>query len=77
MVKAMKTRYMKKAHKYGIRLPKTVDEAYQIDIETQTNYWHLAIMKEMKNNATAFQFLEEDGCIPVGSKWIDTLSHDF
>jgi hypothetical protein len=70
MVKAMKTRYMKKAHKYGIRLPKTVDEAYQIDIETQTNYWHQAIMKEMKNNAIAFQFLEEDECIPVGSKWI-------
>jgi hypothetical protein len=70
MIKAVKTRYMKKTHKYGIRLPKTVAEAYQIDQETGTDFWHQAIMKEMKNNAVAFQFLEEGESIPVGSKWI-------
>ena len=70
MIKAIKTRYMKKTHKYGIRLPKTVKEAYQIDLETGTDHWHKAIMKEMKNNSVAFQFLEDGESIPVGSKWI-------
>jgi len=70
MIKAIKTRYLKKTHKYGIRLPKTVAEAYQIDQETGTDYWHQAIMKEMRNNAVAFQFLEEGESLPVGSKWI-------
>lgn len=54
MIKAIKTRYLKKTHKYGICLPKTVAEAYQIDQETGTDYWHQAIMKEMKNNSVAF-----------------------
>jgi hypothetical protein len=70
MIKAVKTRYVKRTHKYGIRLPKTVTEAYQIDQDTGTDYWHQAIMKEMKNNAVAFQFLEEGENAPVGSKWI-------
>jgi len=70
MIKAVKTRYFKKTHKYGIRLPKTVAEAYQIDQETGTDYWHQAIMKEMKNNSVAFEFLEEGESPPVGSKWI-------
>jgi hypothetical protein len=70
MIKAVKTRYLKRTHKYGIRLPKLVPEAYQIDQETGTDYWHQAILKEMKNNAVAFQFLEEGENVSVGSKWI-------
>jgi hypothetical protein len=70
MVKAMKSRYIRQTHKYGIKLPKTTAEAYEIDKETGTDYWHQAIMKEMKNNMVAFKFLEEGESIPVGSKWI-------
>lgn len=66
----MKTRYVKKTHKYGIQVPKTVEEAYSIDEETNTDYWKKAIQKEMTNNAIAFKFLEEGEQIPVGSKWI-------
>jgi len=40
-------------------------DAYEIDKETGTGYWHQAIMKEMKNN-----MIEECVKIPVGSKWI-------
>jgi hypothetical protein len=57
-------------HKYGIRLPKTTAEAYKIDKETDTDYWHQPIMKEMKNNMVAFKFLEEGETIPIGLKWI-------
>lgn len=56
MIKAVKTRYQKRTHKYGIRLPKSVEEAYALDQEAGTDHWHKAIMKEMKNNVVAFRF---------------------
>jgi hypothetical protein len=70
MIKVLKSRYETKTHKYGIRVPHNTEEAYEIDKETGTDYWHQAIMKEMKNNLIAFKFLEEGEQIPVGSKWI-------
>jgi len=70
IIKAMKSRYVRCTHKYGIPQPKSTAEAYEIDKETGTDYWHQAIMKEMKNNMIAFRFLEEGEQIPVGSKWI-------
>ncbi len=51
IIKAIKTRYLKRTHKYGIRLPKSVTEAYEIDKENGYDLWHQAIIKEMKNNA--------------------------
>jgi hypothetical protein len=70
IIKAMKSRYVRRTHKYGIQLPKSTSEAYEIDKETGTDFWHQAIMKEMKNNMVAFRFLEDGEQIPVGSKWI-------
>jgi hypothetical protein len=70
IIKAIKSRYEKKTHKYGIRVPRNTEEAYEIDKKTGTDFWHQAIMKEMKNNSVAFRFLEEGEQIPVGSKWI-------
>jgi hypothetical protein len=68
ILKAVKTRYIKKSHKYGIRLPRSIEGAYLIDQETGTDFWHQAILKEM-NNAAAFQFLNDGEHIPAGSKW--------
>jgi hypothetical protein len=51
-------------------LPKTIEEAYELDRITNTDYWHQAILKEMKNNAVAFKILEDDEDVPVGSQWI-------
>jgi len=67
MINAVKTRFKKKMHKYGIQVPLTVEEAYQLNKDTNTDYWHQAILKEMKNNAVAFKFLEEGEHVPVGS----------
>jgi hypothetical protein len=64
-----KNRYWKRTHKYGVRLPKTVAEALQIDRDTGTDYWRKAIEKEMKNVSIAFEFNAED-LIPVGHKEI-------
>jgi hypothetical protein len=71
IIKAMKqARTIRKTHKYGIQVPRSVKEAYELDQETGTDYWHQSILKEMKNNAAAFRFLEPDESIPVGSTWI-------
>jgi hypothetical protein len=64
MIKAMKTTYIKRTHKYGIRLPKSVEDAYEIDRESNTDFWHRAILKEMTNNAIAFKFLEDGQGFP-------------
>jgi hypothetical protein len=70
MLKAIKTRYARRTHKFGIQLPQTVEEALAIDRETNTTYWHDAIQKEMKNVRVAFKFLEPNSRVPIGYKWI-------
>jgi hypothetical protein len=70
IVKAMKMRYAWKTQKFGIQLPKSIKEAYELDKQTGTDYWHRAIVKEMTSNAAAFRFLEPDEVVPIGSTWI-------
>ena len=43
----VKSRYWKTTHKFGIRLPHSVEEAYEIDRITGTDHWRKAIEKEM------------------------------
>ncbi len=63
MVKRRSARYHKRTHKYGIEVPKTVEEAYAIDKATGTTFWHDAIKKEMRNVCVAFDVLK-DGAAP-------------
>ena len=58
MIGKVKTKYWRTTHKFGIRIPKTVEEAYRIDAETGTNFWRLAIEKEMSKVLIAFEKLE-------------------
>ncbi len=69
-MKSTHKRYLKRRHKFGIRVPKTVEEALRIDRSTKTTFWRDAIHKEMKNNCLAFMFLEEDESVTIGYKWI-------
>jgi hypothetical protein len=48
IIAKVKSRYWKTTHKFGIQMPKTVSEAYEIDRITGTNHWTLAIEKEMR-----------------------------
>ncbi len=66
MIKAAQTRYAHHTHKFGIRLPNSVDKALAIDRETNTTYWFDAIQKEMKNVKVALKFLDPGELIPVG-----------
>ena len=70
MISAARSRYWKRTHKFGIRIPKTTEEALAIDLETGTDFWRKAIEKEMTNVKPAFKILEEGGKAPIGYKWI-------
>jgi hypothetical protein len=70
IIKAIKSRYSQRSHKFGIYVPKSVQEALEIDKMTGTTYWKDAIQKEMTNNRIAFQFLEDEELVPIGYKWI-------
>ena len=64
-----KTKYWQKTHKYGVELPKTIEEAYEIDRKTNTTHWRDAIKKEMKNVMVAFEFDDEDK-VPIAHQRI-------
>ncbi|KAL7474158.1 hypothetical protein ACHAW6_000149, partial [Cyclotella cf. meneghiniana] len=53
----------KQTQKFGIELPKTVDEAYAINKATGTTIWYDTIELEMKNVWVAFDVLA-DGVMP-------------
>ena len=60
----MKSRYHRTTQKFGIRLPKTVKEALQIDEDTKTTFWRDALEKEMRVVMKAFDILEEGAAEP-------------
>ena len=54
-------------HKFGIRIPKSVKEAKQLDQENGDTQWWDAICKEMQNVRLAFEVWEKDvDEIPIG-----------
>lgn len=69
LAKVKSNRYWSKTHKFGIELPKTVEQALKIDRDTGTTFWQDAIEKEMKNVLPAFEFNDGDQ-VPIGYKHI-------
>jgi hypothetical protein len=55
IVAKIKSRYWKMTHKFGLKLPHSVQEALQIDEETGTDFWRHVIEKEIKNVMPAFE----------------------
>ena len=47
IISKFKSQYWETTHKFVIRLPKTTEEALQIDKITGTDFWRNAINKEM------------------------------
>ena len=56
--------------KFGVIIPKNCDEAERLDRENKNNLWDQAIKKELKNVKVAFQLLENDEPLPIGSTHI-------
>jgi Reverse transcriptase (RNA-dependent DNA polymerase) len=61
IIKKLKTRKVwQESMKFGIDLPRTVQEALEIDRRTGTTFWRDAIAKEMGTVEVAFEFLDGD-----------------
>jgi hypothetical protein len=59
IISAVNKRYWKRTHKFGIRIPHSVAEAYAIDKANDSNTkWADAIAKEMKNVRVAFRIID-------------------
>ena len=48
----------KKTHKYGIKIPTSVDHAYKIDKKNKDKFWRHAFCKDMKNVGITLEILD-------------------
>lgn len=55
IISKVKSKYLRTTHKFGIRIPKSVREAYEIDCQTGIDFWTKAIAKEMAKVRVAFE----------------------
>ena len=53
--------------KFGISIPSDTNEAETLDIVNNNDLWDNAIQKDLLNVKIAFQLLEDDEILPVGS----------
>jgi hypothetical protein len=60
------TRYLKRTHKFGIEVPKTVKEALALNRKNGNTLWADAIAKEMKEVCIAFNILPDGHSAPIG-----------
>jgi hypothetical protein len=65
-VKKRSTRFLKKAHKFGIEVPRSVAEAYALDKKNGNTLWADSIANEMKNKRIAFKILINGDKVPIG-----------
>jgi hypothetical protein len=66
MVHQRTTKQLKRMHKVGIEVPKTVREALDLDCKNDNSFWANAISKEMKEVCVAFNILPDKHVAPVG-----------
>jgi hypothetical protein len=66
LVSKWTTRYLKRTHKFGIEVPKTVKEALALDSKNGTTLWADAIAKEKKEVCIAFNILSDGQSAPIG-----------
>jgi len=59
IIAKIKSKYWLRTHKFGIRVPRTIKEAIEIDDDNKNHEWWDALMIEMKNVRVAFE--EHDG----------------
>ena len=73
IISAMKVRLRKTTHKYGIKIPTSVDHMMEIDRKNGNTMWKDALALEMFNVGVAFEILEEGQTAPPG--WNKVSGH--
>ena len=71
IISKVKSKYWLRMHKFGIRIPKSVEEAKRFNQENGDTLWSEAICNETRNVRPAFEVWEKDiGHIPPGYQQI-------
>jgi len=71
IISKVKSKYWVRTHKFGLKIPKTVEDALRIDKENGNHLWWEAITKEMKDVRVAFEEFEgSEKEIPPGYQHI-------
>ena len=70
LVKQRSARYLKRNHKYGINLLKTVEEILMPDKANGNTLWSNAIAKEMKNAKVAFKIIDDNESVPRNHQFV-------
>jgi hypothetical protein len=71
LVRKQTTRYLKRTHKFGIEVPKTVKEVLALDRKNGNTLWVDAIAKETKQVCIAFNILPDGHSVPIRYQKID------
>jgi hypothetical protein len=58
LIKLPQTRLFRPQYKYGIYVPRNIEEVNKFDLENGNKFWEIVIAKEMKNVRVAFKLLE-------------------
>ena len=58
IIAKIKSKYWVRTHKFGIKIPKTIEEARRFDAENGNTLWWDAILKEMENIRPALEVCE-------------------
>ena len=67
----VKSKYWLRSHKFGIRIPKSVEEAKKVDNQNGNTLWWDTICKEMRNVRPAFEVFEgTKDQLPVGYQFM-------
>ena len=70
IIAAVNKRYHKMTQKFGVKVPKSVDEALTFDKENGNDLWWKAIQKKMSAVKVAFKILDDDDKPPIGSQYM-------
>ena len=55
IISKLKCKYWERTHKYGIRIPKSIQEARELDRQNSNNLWMDSVRLEMSNVKVAFE----------------------
>jgi hypothetical protein len=71
IISAVNKRYLKRTHKFGIEVPKSVADAMRLDTENGNTLWMDAVALEIASVNVSFKHVDDGEEVPVGYQYID------
>ena len=71
LVKKINNLYLKKTHNFGIEVPKSVAQEYDLDENNGNTIWEYSIVKEMKDMSPAFRKIDNGGIVLIGYQCVN------